>query len=362
MTDKKIYAARKIFTGEHWLNDHAIVCENEVVKQIIPSNDVEVFTKTFDTILPAFIDLQLYGAYAKLFSVYPEIETLQLIHQYCKQGGAYWFQPTVATNTTEIIHKCIDAVRAYQIAGGEGCLGLHVEGPWISKAKRGAHIENLVHAPTIEETKALLEYGKGVISMITLAPEVCSDEVIELIKSYGVVISIGHTNCTFQQANEAFNKGINTATHLYNAMSGLQHREPGLVGAAFLHNKAMASIIADGHHVDFSAIKIAQQMMGERLFLITDAVTDTTEGAYPHLREGDKYVASGILSGSALTMMQSVKNMIEHVGADKTVAIKMACIGPAKAIRLDNTIGRIAEGCRAKFIATDEILDSILMI
>lgn len=362
MTDKKIYAARKIFTGKHWLNDHAIVCENGIIKQLVPVNEVDSASQTFDTILPAFIDLQLYGAYGKLFSVYPEIETLQLIHQYCKKGGAYWFQPTVATNTTEIIHKCIDAVRAYQKAGGEGCLGLHVEGPWISKAKRGAHIESLVHAPTKEEAKALLEYGKGVITMITLAPEVCSDEVIELIKSYGVVISIGHTNCTFQQANNAFSKGINAATHLYNAMSGLQHREPGLVGAAFVHNTAMASIIADGYHVDFAAIKIAQQMMGERLFLITDAVTDTTEGAYPHQREGDKYVASGILSGSALTMMQSVKNMIEHVRTDTTEAIKMACIGPAKAARLENKIGRIAVGCKAKFNATDDELNSIVII
>jgi N-acetylglucosamine-6-phosphate deacetylase len=360
MTDQKIYAASQIFTGESWLTDHAIISEDGLVKEIIPAIETRFVTNSFQTILPAFIDLQIYGAFGKLFSVYPEAETLRLIHQYCKEGGAYWFQPTVATNTTEVIHKCIDAVRAYQNTGGEGCLGLHIEGPWINKAKRGAHIESLVHSPTLEEARDLLEYGKGVISMITLAPEVCSNDVIKLIKSYGVVISAGHSDCTFEEANSAFNNGIDAVTHLYNAMSGLQHRQPGLVGATFLHHSAIASIIADGHHVDFAAIKVAQQMMGERLFLITDAVTDTTEGAYPHQKEGDKYVASGILSGSALTMMQSVKNMIQYVGSDKTEAIKMACITPAKVMGLK--IGRIAEGSEAKFIVTDEELRFIVFL
>jgi len=323
---------------------------------------MEAPTTIFNTILPAFIDLQIYGAFGKLFSVYPQVETLQLIHRYCKEGGAYWFQPTVATNTTEVIYKCIDAIKRYRKSEGEGCLGLHVEGPWINTFKRGAHIESLVHSPTFQEAKQLLEYGKGVISMITLAPEVCSDEVLELIKSYGVVISVGHSNITFGKANEVFSKNINVITHLYNAMSGLQHREPGLVGAAFLHDTAMAGIIADGHHVDFAAIKIAVQLMKDRLFLITDAVTDTTEGSYPHQKEGNKYVASGILSGSALTMMQSVKNMINFVGVDKTDAIKMACTAPAKAAGLQKEHGKIEVGFAAHFIATDEKLSVVEML
>ncbi len=362
MPDQKIYVAKQIFTGENWLKDYAIVCESGTITNIAPASEVNNINSSFNTILPAFIDLQIYGAFGKLFSVYPEVETLQLIHRYCKDGGAYWFQPTVATNTTEVIHNCIDAIKAYRNAGGEGCLGLHVEGPWINKSKRGAHIENLVHSPTVQEAKKLLEYGKGVISMITLAPEVCSDEVIELIKSYGVIISIGHSNCTFQQTNAAFSNDIGVVTHLYNAMSGLQHRELGLVGAAFLHDSARASIIADGHHVDFAAIKIAKQVMKDRLFLITDAVTDTDQGAYPHQKEGDKFVASGILSGSALTMIQSVKNMISHVGVDKTEAIKMACVSPAKAARLQDKIGKIEVGFAAHFIVTDEELSFVELI
>jgi N-acetylglucosamine-6-phosphate deacetylase len=349
MPDQKIYTAKKIFTGEDWLEDHAIITRGGFVHDIVPSGTVTA-TQSYDTILPSFIDLQVYGAGGKLFSVYPQVETLSLIHAYCREGGAYWFQPTVATNTSEIIHQCIDAIRAYWDSGGEGCLGLHVEGPWINKEKRGAHIEGLVHSPTIEEVKELLEYGEGVIKMITLAPEVCSDEVIAAIQSYGVVIAAGHSNITFEAANNSFSKGINAITHLYNAMSGLQHRAPGLVGAAFLSEQVMASIIADGHHVDYSAIKIAKQIMKERLYLITDAVTETNKGAYPHHKEGDKYVASGILSGSALTMMQSVKNLIEHVGIDKSEAIRMACVYPARVAKMQDSVGMIRKGFSAQFV------------
>src|SRR5437868_7320124 len=125
-------------------------------------------------------------------------------------------------------------------------------------------------------------YGKGVIKMITLAPEVCSDEVIDCILSHNVIISAGHSNATYPQAMRCFEKGITAVTHLYNAMSGLHHREPGLVGAGFDAMTVMASIIPDGHHASFAAIRIAKKIMGERLFAITDAVTETSEGYYEH--------------------------------------------------------------------------------
>lgn len=355
MPETNIYTAKNIFTGEHWLSNHSIVIEDGVIKDILRSFS----SPEYDTILPAFIDLQIYGAYGKLYSVFPEAETLSLIHKYCKEGGAYWFMPTVATNTTDVLHKCIDGIRSYREKGGQGCLGLHVEGPWINKDKRGAHIESLVHAPTVEEVTALLEYGKGVIKIITLAPEVCSDEIIEAILTYDVVISAGHSNITYTDANAAFNKGITAVTHLYNAMTGLMHREVGLVGASMLNGNVFASIIADGYHVDYAAVKIAKQVMKERLFLITDAVTDTKEGHYQHSRQGDKYVADGILSGSALTMMQAVKNMIGHIGIDKTEAIKMACSIPAKVVKMENRIGRIVKGAAAHFILTNDQLSFI---
>jgi N-acetylglucosamine-6-phosphate deacetylase len=272
-------------------------------------------------------------------------------------GGAKYFLPTVATNTNEIFYHCIDAVRDYWDEGGKGVIGLHVEGPWLHKAKRGAHIQSLIQSPTIEEVKSLLEYGKGVIRMITLAPEVCSVEITNQVRSYGVIVSAGHSNATYEEGLDAFDSGIAAATHLFNAMSPLQHREPGLVGAILNHSSVMSSIIPDGYHVDFAALTIAKKIMGERLFIITDAVTETNEGYYPHQLDGDKYVANGILSGSALTMMLGVKNCVEKAGIALDEALRMASLYPAKVLGLDNEFGKIEKGFKAEVVRVNHSLE-----
>lgn len=358
MPETRNYSAKRFFTGNEWVYDHQVEVVDGIVNRLTPFEG----TPEFDTLLPSFIDLQLYGAHGRLFSVYPDAETLAATHDYCSKGGAWWFQPTVATNTNEVFRKAIDGVRRYWEQGGAGCLGLHLEGPWISRAKRGAHIEELVHPPSMEEVESLLDYGRDVIKMITLAPEVCNSNIIQRIQAEGIVVSAGHSNAGFETATSAFDNGVAAVTHLYNAMSGLQHREPGMVGAAMLHGKVMASIIADGHHVDWPAIRIAAGMMKERLFLITDAVTDTQTGAYQHQLEGDKYTAAGILSGSALTMFRAVKNCIEYCGIDSTEAIKMATLYPAKVMGQEQRIGCIRPGAEARFIATDELLSFVKMI
>src|SRR4030095_5329527 len=149
-------------------------------------------------LVPAFIDLQIYGAYGKLLAVYPEPDSLYKLNDYCRSGGATYCQPTVATNEYEVFYKSIDAVREYWERGGEGILGLHIEGPWINAIRKGAHIESLIHSPSPDQAKKLLDDGKGVIKMITLAPEVCSQEVIDLVLSHGIVISAGHSNATYE--------------------------------------------------------------------------------------------------------------------------------------------------------------------
>jgi N-acetylglucosamine-6-phosphate deacetylase len=347
-----VYSAAKIFTGDEWLQDHSIVVQDGRIKDVLPTSKLLVpVASTVDCLVPAFIDAQIYGAYGKLFSVFPEVDALQKLHDYCVDGGANHFLPTVATNTYEVFHACIDAVRKYWNEGGKGCLGLHIEGPWINKTKRGAHQEAIIHSPTVEQAKELLEYGKGVIKMITLATEICSKEVIELIKSYGIIISAGHSNATYEQAMQSFDEGsITTVTHLYNAMSPLQHREPGLVGAVFNHPTIMSSIIPDGYHVDFAAIKIAKKMLGERLFVITDAVTETNEGFYPHQMAGDKYESNNILSGSALTMKKAVQNLVEFCDVELDEALRMCSIYPAQVLNLDNELGKIEVGYKADFI------------
>ncbi len=354
MSDKIIYSADKIFTGTKWLTDHSIIVENEIIVDVLPTASIRthVHQHICTSLVPSFIDIQIYGAHNKLFAVYPNADALFKLYDYCCNGGALHFCPTVATNSYEIFYQCIDAIKDYWQQGGKGCLGLHIEGPWINKIKRGAHIESLIHSPKIKEVKKLLDYGKDVIKIITLAPEICSNEVIELIQSYNIIISAGHSNATYQQATKSFDNGITTVTHLFNAMSSLQHREPGMVGAVFNHQKVNASIIPDGYHVDFAAIKIAKKMMQERLFVITDAVTKTTKGFYPHQKAGDKYESNGILSGSALTMKKAVNNLVEYCDIELDEALRMCSLYPAQVLGL-NDLGKIENGYKASFIELD---------
>lgn len=352
MPATKVYIPDLVFTGDAFLKEHAVLVEDGIIKKVLPVIKLdEGFTLVHfpgSILAPAFIDLQIYGAYEKLFAVHPSPASLQLLNNYCNEGGAALCMPTVATNEPEVFYQCIDTIREYWKQGGQGVLGLHVEGPWINKIKRGAHFESLIHSPTKEEAEALLEYGKGVIKIITLAPEVCSQEVIDLIRSYGIKIFAGHSNATYQEAMQSFDKGITAITHLYNAMSPLQHRSPGLVGAAFTHSKVMASIIPDGHHVDFAAVAIAKKMMGPRLFAITDAVTTTAEGYYQHYPDGDKYSANGILSGSALTMYKALQNLVAHCGIELGEALRMCSLYPAQVMQVDDELGKIAKGYQAK--------------
>ncbi len=358
---QQIISADKIFTGQQWLTNHAIVIENNRIKEIIAATETaQHFANAF--IAPAFIDLQIYGAGEKLFAVYPEKDALKKLVDYCRSGGAAYCMPTIATNHYEVFYKSIDAVKDYWNDGGTGVLGLHIEGPWISAAKRGAHVEACIHTPALQQVKDLLEYGKGVIKIITLAPEVCSQEIIDLILSYEIIVSAGHSNATYEAATYAFNNGIAAATHLYNAMSPLQHRNPGMVGAILNHNKVMSSIIPDGHHVDFAAVRIAKQIMKERLFVITDAVTETTEGYYPHHFAGDKYESNGILSGSALTMSKAVKNLVQHCGVELEEALRMCSLYPAQVMQMENELGVIQPGAVAALLVMDENYEVLKMI
>jgi N-acetylglucosamine-6-phosphate deacetylase len=360
---RRYFLPDKIFTGEKWLADVVVVCTNETIEDIIPAsaitneNHVERLTGCF--LAPAFIDLQIYGAGGKLFAVFPQKESLDLLTGYCNKSGTVLCLPTVATNTKEVFYQCIDAVRSYWQKGGKGVLGLHLEGPWINPVKRGAHMESLIRPPAFAEVKEWLEYGKGVIKMITVAPELCDKKIIELILSYDVVISAGHSNAGFTEAMLGFENGITAVTHLYNAMSPLHHRQPGLVGAAFSHSSVMASIIPDGHHVDYAAIRIAKKIMGNRLFAITDAVTETNQGFYQHQLAGDKYEADGILSGSSLTMLKALQNLVNHVGIDLGEALRMCSLYPAQLIKMDNKLGRIEKNYPAAMIVLDTQLSLI---
>lgn len=307
-------------------------------------------------VIPGFIDLQIYGAGSRLFSAEPTVESLTIIEDDLLKKGTTGFLACMATNTPEVFNACIKAAKAHRSIA-RNCLGLHLEGPFLNPKRLGAHVPEFIRKASLDEIKALLNFGDGVIKMMTIAPELQDEAVIQYLLDNGVVVSLGHSNATFKEATLAYNKGIQTTTHLFNAMSPIHHREPGIPTAVFSHDRAMASIIVDGQHVDFEVVKFAKKLLKERLFLITDAVTECSTGAYQHIKKGDKFVMpDGTLSGSSLTMLQAVQNCISKCDIELSEAINMATKYPANLIGIDNLTATISEGNEANLLVLDELL------
>ncbi len=356
------YTNCTIFTGSHTEKDKAILVKNNVVEKMTDINHIPAGYKIEDlqgiNVAPAFIDLQIYGGNGKLFSAELTTAAIAATYQYCVSGGCTQFMLTMATSSIEDFLKGMEAVREYQTKGGKGLLGLHMEGPYINPAKKGAHALQHIKKPTIEEVRMLLDKGRGILKMMTLAPEMCDEKIIRLLKDEGILVSAGHSNATYAEASKGFATGIPAATHLFNAMSAFQSREPGMVGAIYNNDAVRCSVVTDGIHVDFVSVRISKKLMGERLFFITDAVTETTKGNYKHVFNRDRYaLPDGTLSGSALTMMQSVRNGVYHVGIPVEEALRMASSYPAQLLQLPVPLGKIAPGYAAEFVLFNDNLE-----
>lgn len=344
-----------IFDGYTFSSSKAVLISDHIIVDVIDVNDIPSSAERYDlngnTLIPAFIDLQLYGGFGHLFSQELSLDSLQATDNYCVSGGCTRFLVTMATNTIEKFLKGIDVVKTFQQQKQNGLLGLHLEGPYINPLKKGAHIEGCIKKPTVDEVKLLIDKSEGALKMMTLAPEQCSDEVIQLLLDHNVVVSAGHSNANYQQATDAFNKGITTVTHLFNAMSPLQSREPGLVGAVYDHETVNSSIVCDGVHTSFAAVSISKKMMKERLFLITDAVAESTEGEYQHVFKNDRYtLPDGTLSGSSLTMMKAVNNCTDRAGISLEESLRMASLYPARVAKLDQQFGKVEKGFTADVV------------
>lgn len=337
-----------IFTSHEKLTGKALIIENNTIKSISEENNIEEGIIKIDCknhfIAPGFIDLQIYGGGGYLFSNAPSAKALHAMADAIVKSGTTGFYLTLATNSMEIFQEAIKVVKENP---HPAVLGLHFEGPYINPVKRGAHIKEFIKRPEKKEVEELLKDADGVLKIMTLAPEMCDPEIIHLLKDNGVVISAGHSNATFAEAVAGYEKGITTTTHLFNAMSSMHHRDTGLPGAVYLSKNVYASIIADGIHVDFNALKISKRIMGERLFLITDAVEENTEGAYIHVKKEDRFtLPDGTLSGSKLTLLKAVQNCVEHAEIPLDEALRMASTYPAKVMGLADR-GKIEPGCRA---------------
>lgn len=343
----------KLFNDEALQTDQSVLIENGKIAKIsnaqVPAG-YQVFDAGGDFLTPSFIDLQIYGSGGPLFSAYPTAATLKQMDADLMAKGTTSFLACVATNSPEIVYQCLDAAKAYW-PERKGLLGLHLEGPFINAKRRGAHIESFIHKATLDEVKQLLDYADGTVKMMTLAAELQDDEVISYLLDNNIVLSLGHSDASFNEATVAYNKGFKTTTHLFNAMPSIHHRAPNLPAAVFNHPTAMASIIADGSHVDFEMVNISHRLMKDRLFLITDAVTECNIGPYQHQLSGDKFITpDGTLSGSNITMLQAVQNCVKHCNIALADALKLASENPARLMGLTNEIGSLAPGNHANLL------------
>lgn len=351
----------KLITNGTIAQGKAILIEGGQIKAIVAEADIPADTNKSDLngnyLAPGLIDLQIYGSGGKLFAGTPEVAALQRMEDDLVNQGTTGFFATIGTNTNEIVEAGIAAAKTYRGNARGNFWGVHLEGPYLNPAKKGAHPAKFIKKATLAEVKGWVESADGVITMMTIAPELQDQEVINYLHAQGIIISSGHSNATYEQGKSFLNKPIPAVTHLFNAMPQMHHREPGYIPAIF-EEKPYTSIVADGNHVDWPMIRLAKRELGDKLFLITDAVTAATTGAYQHRLEGDKYVMpDGTLSGSSLTMLKAVQNCVEKAGIDLAEAINMASLYPAQLAKQSKK-GQVAEGFDADFIVFNNVFET----
>ncbi|PMG34424.1 N-acetylglucosamine-6-phosphate deacetylase [Vibrio splendidus] len=354
----------KIYTGSDVLTDHAVVIENELIKKVCPISElpegIEVLDLNGANLSPGFIDLQLNGCGGVMLNDEITADTMQIMHKANLKSGCTSFLPTLITSSDEDMREVIAAAREYHNQYQNQSLGLHLEGPYLNVAKKGIHSVDHIRKSDNEMIELICK-NNDLVAKVTLAPELNDPEHIERLRKAGVVVSIGHTNATYAEARQGFESGITFATHLFNAMTPMVGREPGVVGAIYDTPDVYAGIIADGFHVDYANIRIAHKIKGEKLVLVTDATAPAGAdmeyfifvGKKVYYRDGKCVDENGTLGGSALTMIEAVQNTVEHAGIALDEALRMATLYPATAIGVESKLGRIKKGMVANLAVFD---------
>ncbi|MCM7515034.1 N-acetylglucosamine-6-phosphate deacetylase [Enterobacter hormaechei] len=355
----------RIYTGHEILDDHAIVIANGLIERVCPLAELppEIEQRSLNgaAISPGFIDVQLNGCGGVQFNDTPEavtVETLEIMQKANEKSGCTSYLPTLITSSDDLMKQGIRVMREYQAKYPNQALGLHLEGPWLNMVKKGTHNPNYVRKPDAELVDYLCANADAIVK-VTLAPEMTGTDVISKLAAAGIVVSAGHSNATLKEAKAGFRAGITFATHLYNAMPYITGREPGLVGAILDEPDVYCGIIADGMHVDYANIRNAKRLKGDKLCLVTDATAPAGAnidqfifaGKTIYYRNGLCVDENGTLSGSSLTMIEGVRNLVEHCGIALDEVLRMATLYPARAIGMDKRLGGIAPGMVANLTA-----------
>jgi N-acetylglucosamine-6-phosphate deacetylase len=351
-----------IYTGEQVLFDKAIVVNGERIEAIVDLDKVPKHLDVIDigglNIAPGFIDLQVNGGGGVLFNDELTEAGVSKIYDAHKRFGTTSFLPTLITTSVDRMLQAIEVVKSCTKNGKSGVLGLHIEGPYISRTKAGAHDKNNIRNISNDELRILLQTGREVIKVITVAPEAVKEDHIRLLVQNNIMVSAGHSEATYEQAMEAFKWGVSQTTHLFNAMTQFSSREPGLVGATLDSANVWAGIIADGFHVHFASIRICKRIKGKKLILVTDSMPPvgsknsefTLGDVKVQCRNGRCVTSDGTLAGSDLDMATAVRNCVQKTGISLDEALRMASTYTAEAIGSSDTLGRIKPGYMADMV------------
>ncbi len=358
-------AGADILTPEGWLDCAAVLIDGAHIVDIVPltelAKDVEIKMLDGGMLIPGFIDTQVNGGGGVLFNDAPTVDTLRTMAVAHRRFGTTAMLPTLISDDLDTMATAIAAVDAAIEAGVPGIVGIHLEGPFLNSGKKGIHDASKFR--TLDDAAvdllSSLKHGK---TLVTLAPERAPNGAIKALKERGVIIAAGHSLASFEDMERAQIEGLTGVTHLYNAMSQMEGRKPGIVGAAPL-NQLYAGIIADGHHVHSAALQIAYHALGaDRLMLVTDAMS-TVGALQNHFMLGDVRIEEqggalrgpdGTLAGSAISMIDAVRNACDLMPLDLASASRMASGTPAAFLSIDHERGTIAASMVADLVYLDQ--------
>ncbi|HVX73751.1 MAG TPA: N-acetylglucosamine-6-phosphate deacetylase [Devosia sp.] len=358
------YTGARIFDGELWWERSALVVNGDRIEGIIAADsptDARRVPLDGGILAPGFIDLQVNGGGGVQFNLTPDLSTVETICSAFTRFGTTACLPTFITDTREKTALAIAAGEAATARGVRGFLGLHLEGPHLSIARKGAHDPALIRPMDEADLVALVEARKRLPNLIsTVAAETVTPNQITRLSEAGITVSIGHSNAGYPVAKAAAEAGAGMVTHLFNAQSQIGNRDPGVVGTALDIGALWAGLIADGIHVDAASIGIALRAKRGpgRIFLVTDAMsptgTDATSfeltGRTVYRKDGALRLADGTLAGADLTMIDAVAYVHKTLGLPLEEALRMASRYPAEAIGVDGERGSLAPGKRADLV------------
>lgn len=359
----------RIFTGEAWFDDHALIIDGDRIRDLVPLAALPADISRCDLggrmLLPGLFDTQVNGGGGALFNDAPSVATLRTIAAAHRQYGTTALLPTLISDDLAVVEKAIAAVEQAINEKVPGIVGIHLEGPFLNPARKGVH--NAEKFRTIDEAAfnllTSLKVGK---TLVTLAPELTTPEIIRRLADAGVTVAAGHSAADYAQTRAALAAGLSSFTHLFNAMTPFTSREPGMVGAALEDAESYCGIIVDGYHVHPATLKVAVAAKTKgRMVLVTDAMPTVgaankefiLNGEVIRSENGRCATATGTLAGSDLDMLSAVRNSVALLGLELSEAVRMASVYPAAMMGLENELGSLKPGYKANMILVDDELN-----